>query len=57
MPLLLCKLNDSDIKPYSDFTAGVMAQSDDVTAMVPLVGAEPYVRGDMIPQTTDVPSK
>ncbi len=48
----------SDIKSYSYFTAGVMAQEDEVvTATVPPVKAEEYVRGDMIPQTTEAPGK
>lgn len=48
----------SDMKPYSYSAAGVMAQEEEVvTATVPAVKAEEFVRGDMIPQTTEAPGK
>lgn len=40
------------------FTAGVMAQDEEVVKeTAPLVEAEEYIRGDMIPMTTEAPGK
>ncbi|XP_022617111.1 hematopoietic progenitor cell antigen CD34 [Seriola dumerili] len=42
--------------PYSGFTAGVVAQDEEVvTATATSVETDAYVRGDMIPKTTEAP--
>ena len=41
-----------------DFTAGVMAQEEEVVEEdAPVLEAEGYIRGDMIPMTTTDPGK
>lgn len=54
----VCFSKQGDIWFYSDVTAGVMAQEEEVvTGPAPTVDVKANVRGDMIPMATEAPGK
>lgn len=54
----VCFSKQGDIWFYSDVTAGVMAQAEEVvTGPAPTVDVKANVRGDMIPMATEAPGK